>query len=163
MRDLTEANPKPEISTSIPQNSGGENFASSRPIAEIKTGQRHRHDHGDIDGLAENIAEIGLLHPIVIRPDGRLIAGARRLRAFKRLKRDNLEKVVLGEYSENTFRKSFTPSEMVEIADDIEPLQMLEAKKRQLAGRGEDGRRETLQEIPPRFHGRLRRWTGSPG
>jgi hypothetical protein len=119
---------------------------SSRPIAKIKIGQRHRHDHGDIDGLAQNIAEIGLLHPIVIRPDGRLIAGARRLRAFKRLKRDripvtviDLEKVVLGEYAENVFRKAFTPSEMVEIADDIEPLQMLEAKKRQLAGKGEDG------------------------
>ena len=119
---------------------------SSRPIAKIKIGQRHRHDHGDIDGLAQNIAEIGLLHPIVIRPDGRLIAGARRLRAFKRLKRDripvtviDLEKVVLGEYAENTFRKQFTPSEAVEIADDMEPLQMLEAKKRQLAGKSEDG------------------------
>ena len=119
---------------------------SSRPIAKIKIGQRHRHYHGDIDGLAQNIAEIGLLHPIVIWPDGRLIAGARRLRAFKRLKRDripvtviDLEKVVLGEYAENVFRKAFTPSEMVEIADDIEPLQMLDAKKRQLAGKGEDG------------------------
>ena len=50
-------------------------------IADIAIGPRHRGDHGDIDGLAASIGELGLLQPIVIRPDGRLIAGERRLRA----------------------------------------------------------------------------------
>ena len=64
--------------------------------------------------------------------------------------------------------KAFTPSEMVEIANDIEPLQMLELRSDNLQARAKmaavaAARRKTLQEIPPRFHGRLRRWTGSPG
>jgi ParB family chromosome partitioning protein len=55
----------------------------SRHIDEIIIGDRHRRDMGDLDAFAADIAEIGLLHPIVIRPDGRLIAGERRLRAAK--------------------------------------------------------------------------------
>jgi ParB family transcriptional regulator, chromosome partitioning protein len=40
---------------------------------------------GDLAGLAASLAELGLLHPVVIRPDGTLIAGERRLRAAKQL------------------------------------------------------------------------------
>ena len=116
--------------------------AALRPIAEIETGHRHRQDYGDIDALARNIAEIGLLHPVVIRPDGRLIAGERRLRAFKQLGREaipvtviDLEEVVLGEYAEHTFRKAFTPSECADIADAIEPIERALATARMLAGR----------------------------
>jgi ParB/Sulfiredoxin domain len=59
---------------------------TTMPIADIdiKVGDRHRHDLGDISGLAASIAEIGLPHPVVIRPDGTLIAGERRLAALKR-------------------------------------------------------------------------------
>lgn len=39
----------------------------------------------DVAGLAESIAEIGLLNPIVVSDDMRLIAGLRRLEAVKRL------------------------------------------------------------------------------
>ena len=58
------------------------------PLASIKCGKRHRQDHGDIAALARSIEEIGLLHPIVIAPDRTLIAGERRLLAFKQLGRD---------------------------------------------------------------------------
>ena len=54
-------------------------------IENIQIGPRHRHDLGDIAGLAASIKEIGLLHPIIVSPDGRLIAGKRRLEACKRL------------------------------------------------------------------------------
>jgi ParB-like nuclease family protein len=54
-------------------------------LDNIVIGERHRKDMADIVGLAANIAELGLLHPIVVRPDGRLIAGERRLRAAKLL------------------------------------------------------------------------------
>jgi N6-adenosine-specific RNA methylase IME4 len=37
----------------------------------------------------------------------------------------------LGEYAENAFRKSFTPSEMAAVADAIEPLERAKAKERQ--------------------------------
>jgi ParB-like chromosome segregation protein Spo0J len=56
-----------------------------RPIGGITVGKRIRSDLGDIEGLAKSIAEIGLLHPIVITPDGRLIVGVRRLLAAKML------------------------------------------------------------------------------
>src|SRR6516162_8097907 len=55
------------------------------PIDSIRVGPRHRRDMGDIAGLAASIAELGLLHPVVIRPDGFLIAGERRLRAARKL------------------------------------------------------------------------------
>jgi ParB family chromosome partitioning protein len=56
-----------------------------RPIAEIVVGFRHRKDLGDIDELALNIQNVGLLHPVVITPDGLLLAGERRLAACRQL------------------------------------------------------------------------------
>jgi hypothetical protein len=65
---------------------------------------------GDIAPLAANIHDIGLLHPIVIKPDGTLIAGQLRLRAAQLLGWAeipvtvmDLDAVVHGEYAENTF------------------------------------------------------------
>ena len=43
------------------------------PISRIVVGTRHRCDHGDIPGLAASMSELGLLHPIVVRPDGVLV------------------------------------------------------------------------------------------
>jgi hypothetical protein len=48
---------------------------TKRPVADIIVGTRHRKDMGDIAGLAASLAELSLLHPIVVRPDGVLIAG----------------------------------------------------------------------------------------
>ena len=48
-------------------------------IRKIKVPNRYRKSLGDIESLAANIKELGLLHPIVVRPDGRLIAGERRV------------------------------------------------------------------------------------
>jgi ParB-like chromosome segregation protein Spo0J len=58
---------------------------NTRRIADIIIGIRHRRGLGDIDSLARSIAEVGLLHPVVIRSDGVLIAGERRLAACKAL------------------------------------------------------------------------------
>ena len=56
------------------------------PISQIRVGnERHRKELGDIDGLAASIADVGLLHPIVVKSDGTLIAGERRLAAIKQL------------------------------------------------------------------------------
>jgi N6-adenosine-specific RNA methylase IME4/ParB-like chromosome segregation protein Spo0J len=115
---------------------------SEIPVADIEVGARHRHDMGNIDELAQNIDELGLLHPIVVTPprDGRreLIAGARRLLAYRSLGREripatvlDLDQIVRGEYAENFFRKAFTPSEFAEIADALEPIERQAAKKRQ--------------------------------
>jgi N6-adenosine-specific RNA methylase IME4/ParB-like chromosome segregation protein Spo0J len=107
-------------------------------ITAIRIGSRHRRDMGDIIGLARSIEADGLLHPIVIRSDGKLIAGERRIAAYKHLGRTeipvtivDLEQVVRGEFAENVFRKAFTPSEMVSIAQALEPIERAKAKERQ--------------------------------
>lgn len=43
-----------------------------------------------IDPLTQSIAEVGLLHPIIIAPDGTLVAGRHRLEAVKRLRRPSI-------------------------------------------------------------------------
>ena len=93
-----------------------------RRIDEIVIGERTRRDLGDIEGLAASINELGLLQPVVVRPDGRLIAGERRLAAAKfigwneiPIRVIDLDAVVRGEFAENTCRKDFTLSEAVAI------------------------------------------------
>ena len=54
-------------------------YAQEKDIGSIKVEARYRKDLGDIEGLAQSINEVGLLHPVVITADGRLIAGQRRL------------------------------------------------------------------------------------
>ena len=47
---------------------------------------RYRKEMGDLQGLADSIAEVGLLHPIGVTQDGdkpRLVFGERRLRAMR--------------------------------------------------------------------------------
>jgi ParB family chromosome partitioning protein len=52
-------------------------------ISDIKVGKRFRKDLGDIEALKASIEELDLLHPIVITPERKLIAGRRRLEAEK--------------------------------------------------------------------------------
>jgi N6-adenosine-specific RNA methylase IME4/ParB-like chromosome segregation protein Spo0J len=111
-------------------------------IANIKIGKRHRKDMGDIRPLAASIKEMGLLHPIVVTPQGSLIAGERRRLACKMNKMTevpvtviDLAAIVRGEIVENTLRKDFQPSEMAAIADTLESKERKAARKRMLAGK----------------------------
>ena len=52
-------------------------------VNDIKIGNRHRKDMGDIEALAKSIEEVGLLQPIGITPDYELVFGERRLRAYR--------------------------------------------------------------------------------
>jgi ParB family chromosome partitioning protein len=54
-------------------------------ITDIKVGKRIRRDMGDIAGLAADMAEIGLLQPVIVSPEGKLLAGGRRLHAAEKL------------------------------------------------------------------------------
>lgn len=110
------------------------------PIKDVITENRHRRDMGDISELANSISEIGLIHPIVITPDMRLIAGQRRLEAYKLLSREkieahvvDMENIAYGERDENVCRKDFTFSEAVAIAREIKELERRKAKQRQKA------------------------------
>ena len=128
------------------------------PIDSIHVGKRHRRDLGDIDGLAGNIRDIGLLHPLPVKPNGELIAGARRFAACKRLGWTeipvnvvDLDAVVKGEFAENEYRKPFTLSEAVAIKRALEPLEKAAAKKRQ---RESKGRGKKGGQVAPPLRGR---------
>jgi ParB family chromosome partitioning protein len=54
-------------------------------VSQIIVDDRVRKEMGDIDELANSIKSVGLIQPIVITRDYRLIAGERRLRALRKL------------------------------------------------------------------------------
>jgi DNA modification methylase len=54
-------------------------------LSDIDVSDRVRSDYGDIDELARSISELGLIQPIVINREGKLIAGERRLKALTKL------------------------------------------------------------------------------
>ena len=97
-------------------------------VSQIKAGRRHRKDMGDLKSLAQSIKEEGLLQPIGVTADMKLVFGERRLRAVKDvLKRKTIiarivdvSSIVAGEWTENEVRKDFSPSERVAIAKAIE-------------------------------------------
>jgi ParB-like chromosome segregation protein Spo0J len=99
------------------------------PVAEIVIGERHRQDMGDLEPLAESMRELGLLQPIGITGDHRLVFGERRVKAAQMLgwtcilaRIINIPSIVAGEYPENEIRKDFTPSERVALAEAIRTL-----------------------------------------
>jgi MT-A70/ParB/Sulfiredoxin domain len=120
---------------------GNPQAAALRAIEQITVGERFRRELGNLAGLADSIADVGLLHPVVIAPDGRLIAGARRLAAAKALGWTrvpvtivNLGAIVRGEFAENAHRKDFTPSELVAIGQEVERVEGAQAKARKAHG-----------------------------
>jgi N6-adenosine-specific RNA methylase IME4 len=135
---------------------------SALPIGGIVVGERHRRDMGDIPALAASMADVGLLHPVVVRPDGTLIAGERRLRAAQLLGWTkipatvvDLDAVVRGELAENAHRKDFLPSEIEAIRRALEPIEKAAAKAR-------SGARTDLRENFPEVEaGRTRDKIGS--
>ena len=62
-------------------------------VAEINVDQSHRRplNQSKLQDIAESINEIGLLHPILIDTDKKLIAGWHRLEAHKLLGRTEIE------------------------------------------------------------------------
>lgn len=110
-------------------------------IESVRVVGRHRKDLGDIGQLAESIKELGLLNPITITPDGVLIAGQRRLEAFRRLGLDTIPARIAdsldaaaeklrAERDENTARKPMTPEELVSLGRALERLEQPRAKER---------------------------------
>ena len=93
------------------------------PISDIRFGKRLREEMGDLYELAASIDRLGLLHPIVVDRDFRLVAGARRLKACKILGHEKIPTRDFGdltrderleiELEENTQRKDLTPHEIM--------------------------------------------------
>lgn len=76
------------------------------PIKEILVIDRQRKDYGDIDALADSIKRYGLIQPIVVNQEKRLIAGGRRLAACVQLNLSHVDVV---------FRETLTDDELHEL------------------------------------------------
>ena len=129
------------------------------PIEHVLVGSRIRCDLGDIDDLVRSIEEVGVLQPIAIRSDGALVAGARRLAAYKALgwervpvHVDNVAEIPQAEFAENAYRKPFTPSEIFKIWQKLEPIERAAAQERQKATRFGSGG----GKFPPPSKGKTR-------
>lgn len=101
-------------------------------VSEIVFEDRARTSYGWLDSLERSIEQVGVLQPIGITKDKRLIFGGRRLQACKNLgietiparvfdiDTDDLITALRMEREENEHRRDLTPSEKVELARRIE-------------------------------------------
>lgn len=113
-------------------------------IDKIIIKDRIRKDYGNIEELATDIRDNGLINPPVVTPEYELIAGERRTRACKYLDykqievrvmtvQDALHKLKL-EISENENRKDFSYSEKMQWAEQLREEYSRIAKENQLSG-----------------------------
>lgn len=116
---------------------------ATREVVAIHVGHRHRQQLGDLQPLASSMATLGLLHPVVITPDDRLVAGARRLAAARHLgwteipvRVIDLSSMLQAEHDENVLREPFLPTEAVAIGRALEEeIAAANAVKQQEAGK----------------------------
>ena len=114
-------------------------------IEKIKVADRIRKDFGNIQELANDIKENGLINPPVITPEYKLIAGERRVKACILLGYQQIEVRVMTvrdyehqlklEISENENRKEFTFSERIEWAKRLEQVERIKAEERMKIGK----------------------------
>lgn len=111
-------------------------------IEAVRVDGRYRKDLGDITSLAKSIADVGLINPITVTTDGRLIAGERRLEAVRLLGLDTIPAFTVAgldeavaklraERDENTERKEMALSEQVALTRALEEIEKPKAKERQ--------------------------------
>jgi ParB family chromosome partitioning protein len=121
------------------------------PIHEIKVEDRQRQDLGNITELAESLKQFGLIQPVVISQDKRLLAGGRRLAAALLLGWTDIDVVYKNtlsldeafeiELEENVRRKDMSWQERC-----LTILKIHDLKKRNNALNGEAwGMRETAE------------------
>lgn len=113
----------------------------SLPISEVIVQNRQRTELGDIDDLANSLSTYGLIQPIVINQDKRLIAGGRRYAAATKLGWTHIDVVYREtmsedelhelELEENLKRKDMTWQEQ---ACNIKTIHDLKAKRAALEG-----------------------------
>lgn len=124
-------------------------------IDSIIVNDRIRKDYGNIQELADDIRENGLINPPVVNRDNVLLAGERRLRACKMLGWPTIEVHQMDtrdaehelniEISENESRKEFSKAERVDYMKRLMRIEEAKAKERMSAGggSGESGRQKS--------------------
>lgn len=121
-------------------------------IDRIVVSDRIRKDFGDIQELADDIKDNGLINPPVVNRDYVLLAGERRLRACKLLGWPQIEVRMMDtrdaehdldvEISENECRKEFTKTERLDYARRLARIESAKAKERMAEG-GRGGKSAT--------------------
>jgi hypothetical protein len=74
-------------------------------ISAVQTGERRRVKMGSIAALAKSMDTYGLIHPIVVRDDGMLVAGGRRLEAAKKLGWKSIPATPISKLSDEQLRE----------------------------------------------------------
>lgn len=113
-------------------------------IEKIVIKDRIRKDFGDIQELADDIKQNGLINPPVVNKEYELLAGERRLRACKSLGWKQVEIRMMDtrdaehelnvEISENENRKAFSKRERVDYMKRLLRIEQAKAAERQKAG-----------------------------
>jgi hypothetical protein len=137
-------------------------------LDKILVTDRHRVDLGDVSALAESIKANGLMHPVVVTTEGRMIAGHRRLEACRSLGWTDIKvtfidglidaaQLLFMERDENTCRKDMTPSEKISLGRALEELERPKAEKAQAEGRQRGADRTAGRlSVPPNEEPRKR-------
>lgn len=113
-------------------------------IEKVIVKDRIRKDFGDIEELAEDIRQNGLINPPVVNRDNILLAGERRLLACKSLGWNQIEVRMMDtrdaehelnvEISENESRKEFSKAERADYMRRLMRIEQAKAKERQNLG-----------------------------
>lgn len=120
-------------------------------IGSIDVRDRVRQRPGNLDKLKQSISEVGLLQPIVVDDDHRLVSGWRRLRAAIDLEWDDIPAYVISslgdarlrliaERDENTCREEMNGLELTQLAKQLLEIEAPKAKQRQREGGKTAGR-----------------------
>lgn len=131
------------------------------PLGSIEVGERDRADFGDIRELAESIAAVGLLHPVVVTSSGELVAGGRRLAAVRELGWSEVPVTVVdlttaadvlrGEADENTCRKPLTPYEASRARERRAQVLAPKAEERKAHGQTAPGKAKPAGDASPKL------------
>ena len=92
-------------------------------IDDVLIGERIRKSGENLESLMQSIRQVGLLHPIFITPDRRLISGFRRLQACRQLGWTEIDALVIDstgdavkeldlEFQENLGRRDLTEEDL---------------------------------------------------
>jgi ParB/RepB/Spo0J family partition protein len=112
----------------------------------IRIGERVRKDMGDLQSLADSIKRHGLMHPVVVKSDGLLVAGHRRIEASKLngwheipVTVIDVEDMLSAERDENSQRYDLRPTEAVALGRLIEEQERPKVEERIQSGRSKGG------------------------
>lgn len=111
------------------------------PITKIQVRDRIRKDFGNIEELAKDIEQNGLINPPVVNKEYTLLAGERRLRACRMLGWEQIPVTMMDtrdaehelniEISENDCRKDFSKVERVDYMYRLMRIEKEKARERQ--------------------------------